>query len=220
MINEIKKTMLGHVPCNIQCVAITPLKSTFYRLKERLDIKEGYLNCFFENYVFNVNNKKKGMIILAPQGIAAKDIIELFDNTNILFFGLAGSINSKIKIGNMFEVEFAIDERGNDYKLNTTGIYKTVKCGYSPCLLGNIAKEYCDIAKKNECDIVDMETVYCAKTAIELNNKFVSLQLISDIPEIINFWELDEQKKNELKKYRRLAINKIIEEINYLCNVK
>lgn len=220
MIDEIKRVMLGHVPCNIKCVLITPLKSTFYKLKDTLNIEESFCNCFYENFYFKIEQlNKRVMVILSPQGISAKDIIELFNNTNIMFFGLAGSLNSKIKIGTMVEVECVLDENNNRINLATTGNYETVECGYSPCLLGNIAKKYCDFYRNNKCDIVDMETLYCAKTAIEHNNIFISLQLISDIPEIINFWELDENKRNEFKKARTESIHIIIEEIKYICEI-
>jgi len=39
---KIKKFTLGHFPNNIALVIITPLKSTFYRLKEALNIEETY----------------------------------------------------------------------------------------------------------------------------------------------------------------------------------
>lgn len=220
MVDNIKKIMLGHIPYNIELVVITPLKSTFYKLKEKLEIEEAYDNCFFENCAFKINKEnKKGLIILSPQGIASKDIIELFNNTNILFFGLSGSLNSKIKIGDMVEVKTAIDEENNNFKLITTGKYETVRCGYSPCLLGTVAKKYCNLAKLTKCDIVDMETVYCAKTSIERNNKFTSLQLISDIPEIINFWELSDEQRKKFKEGRMFAIDKIIDAIITLCNM-
>lgn len=72
------------------------------------------------------------------------------------------------------------------------------------------------MSKKQKCDVVDMETVFCAKTAIETNNKFIALLLISDIPEIINFWELSENMKIELAESRKIAIDKIENYVNIL----
>lgn len=216
-IDEIRKIMLGHIPTNIAIVVITPLPSTFYKLTKRLDIEEKYDNGFFENCIFRLHKEnKKGMLILSPQGIASKDIIELFSNIDILFFGLAGSLNNKYSIGSFVEVELAEDENGEITKLNTTGKKEKVKCGYSPCLLGKIEKKYCEFARKENCDVVDMETTYCAKTAIENNNRFVSLLLISDIPKKINFWELSDINYNKLKEARKDAINEIINYINIL----
>lgn len=212
--NEIKKIMLGNIPNNISTVIITPLQSTFKKLKKLLTIEETYESGFFDNCIFEIRNKnKKGMLILAPQGIASKDIIELFENTDILFFGLAGSLNPEIKIGDFVEVKTVVDEEKNDVNLVTTNKYKTVKCGYSPCMLGSIAKHYCKRARENKCDVVDMETVYCAKIAIEKNNRFTSLLLISDMPEVINFWELSEENRILLKGNRKKALNKILEYI-------
>lgn len=217
-INKIKKIMLGHIPINISIVVITPLPSTFYKLCKRLDIKEKYDNGFFENCIFRLNDEedKRGILILSPQGIASKDIIELFSNINILFFGLAGSLNKKYEIGSFVEVILAEDEYGEISKLNTIGKKEMVKCGYSPCLLGEIEKKYCEFARNENCDVVDMETTYCAKTAIERNNRFVSLLLISDIPKVINFWELSDIERNKLKEGRKDAINEIINYINIL----
>ena len=76
--NEIKMLMLGHLAYNITNVIITPLKSTFYRLKEKLKVEETYNNVFFENCIFRIGDEgKKGLLVLSPQGIASKDIIEL-----------------------------------------------------------------------------------------------------------------------------------------------
>ena len=214
---KIKRIMLGHIPYNVSLVIITPLKSTFYKLKEVLNIEEIYVNAFFENCVFTIDNKNtKGLIILSPQGISSKDIVELFENMDIIFFGLAGSLNTNINIGSFVEVKTASDEEIDNIKLDTTGELATVKCGYSPCLLGEIAKKYCDIAKYRNCDVVDMETVYCAKTAMEKNNRFISLLLISDIPNVINFWEVSEEEQKKLKQARELAIDKIVNYINII----
>lgn len=214
--NKIIETMLGHIPNNVSLVIITPLPSTFNKLSKKIDITEYYDSGFFENYNFKTANNKIGMLILSPQGIAAKDVIELFSDTNILFFGMAGCLNSKYKIGDLVEVKEAIDKYKNNTILYTTEKYPKVNCGYSPCLVGKIAQKYCEIARENNCDVVDMETTYCAQTAIEKNNKLTTLLLISDIPEIINFWELSDAQKKELKVGREKAIGEIINHINAL----
>lgn len=211
---NIKRIMLGHLANDIELVVITPLKSTYRKLKERLRAEEIYENAFFENFVFrSEKNDKKCIIILSPQGIAAKDVVELFRNNKIVFFGLAGSLNSRLGIGSFVEVEIAVNGE-EKIKLTTTGDYNIVKCGYSPCLIGKMAKEYCRMAKKQECDIVDMETAICAKTASENNNQFIALLLISDIPEVINFWEVPKSIKAKFAENRKIAIDKIIHYIN------
>lgn len=209
--------MLGHLAKDITFVILTPLESSFNKLVERLYIEYTYNNVFFKNCVFKTEkNNKKGLLILSPQGIASKDIIELFSNINILFFGLAGSLNKQLQIGSFVEVERAINERKENITLVTTGKYKKVKCGYSPCLLGNVAEEYCNLARVTKCDVVDMETSCCAETALENSNKFISLLLISDIPNVTNFWELSEIEQKKLKEARLNAIDKIIEYIDIL----
>ena len=213
--NNIKKIMLGHLAEDVTFVILTPLESSFNKLIERLNVEHIYDNAFFKNCVFEKNNKK-GLLILSPQGIASKDIVELFNNVKILFFGLAGSLNKQLKIGSFVEVENAINERKENIILTTTGKYKKVKCGYSPCLLGNIAEEYYNWAKIKNCDVIDMETAYCAEVALEKGNQFISLLLISDIPNVVNFWELSEEEQKELKEARIDAIDKIIEQIDVL----
>lgn len=213
--DNIKKFMLGHLAENIGVIIITPLKSTYKKLKEKLDVKEKYENVFFENCIFDIKDSRKGIVILSPQGIASKDIVELFENNKIVFFGLAGSLNSKLPIGSFVEVDTAIYQN-NIVELTTTKDLKTVRCGYSPCLLGNIAKEYCKNAMNQNCNVVDMEVAVCAKTAKENNNQFLALLLISDIPGIINFWEVPEDMQIKLKEERKNAIDKIINYINVL----
>ena len=162
----------------------------------------------------------KGLIILSPQGIASQDVVELFCNTNILFFGLAGSLNTKYEIGSFVEVKNAVIEEKDDITLVTTGKYKMVKCGYSPCLIGALAKKYCNFAKFTNCDVVDMETAYCAKTAIKKNNKFTALLLVSDLPDVINFWEISDKIQNKLKECRLAAIDEILNYIDILAERK
>ena len=214
--NKIIETMLGHIPNNVSLVIITPLPSTFNKLSKRINIVEYYDSGFFENYMFKTTNNKIGMLILSPQGIAAKDVIELFSDTTILFFGMAGCVNNKYKIGDLVQVKEAMDKYKNNTKLHTTEKYPKVNCGYSPCLVGKIAQEHCEIARKNNCDVVDMETTYCAQTAVEKNNKLTALLLISDIPDTINFWELSDVQKKELKSGREKAIDEIIIHVNFL----
>lgn len=215
--NNIKRIMLGHLAENITFVILTPLKSSFNKLIERLNIEDIYDNAFFKNCVFKIEKtNKKGLLVLSPQGIASKDIIELFSNINILFFGLAGSLNKQLEIGSFVEVQSAVNQRKENINLYTTGKYKKVKCGYSPCLLGNIAERYCNLARTMNCDVVDMETSCCAETALENSNKFISLLLISDIPNVTNFWKLSEEEQKKLKEARLDAIEKIIEYIDVL----
>ena len=61
-----------------------------------------------------------------------------------------------------------------------------------------------------------METEICAKTAKENNNQFIALLLVSDIPEIINFWEIPENIKIKFAEGRKIAIDKIIDYTNIL----
>ena len=61
-IDDIKKIMLGHLADDVELIIITPLKSTYRRLKERLDVKEKYENAFFENCIFDIKESRKGIV--------------------------------------------------------------------------------------------------------------------------------------------------------------
>ena len=207
--DKIKEVMLGHLAQDIDIVIMTPLKSTYSELKNRLDVVQSYEKVFFENCIFNIEGQKRGLIVLSPQGIAAKDVIELFENTKVLFFGLAGSLHQELEIGTFVEVEIAI-YNDEDVRLKTTHNFKTVKCGYSPCMLGEIADEHCKRARTQGCDVVDMEVAACAKTAMKKGDDFIALLLISDIPGVINFWEVPEEIKTNFANERKNAISIII----------
>ena len=213
--DKIKNIMLGHECKNIDIVIVTPLKSSYQKLIESFNVDCRYQKVFFDNCIVNVNNKKV-LIVFSPQGISSIDIIQLFFNKIILFFGLAGGINADFNIGDFVEVANAVDDQGNEIVLESINKFPKVKCGYSPCLFGEIAKTHCDNARKLNCDVVDMETAYCAKIASKNNNKFISLLVISDLPGQTNFWELNEQDIKNLKDSRLNAIEFILNYINYL----
>lgn len=84
-IDNIKKIMLGHLANDVKLVIITPLKSTYRRLKERLDVKEIYKNAFFENCIFNIKESRKGIVILSPQGIASKILLNYLKIIRLYF---------------------------------------------------------------------------------------------------------------------------------------
>lgn len=211
-LSSVKNIMLGHLENNLDLVIMTPLKSTFEALITQLGVTKIYDKCFFRNGLINYKDKKI-LIVMLPQGIASKDIVELFSDTNMLFFGLAGSLDLKYEIGEFFEVDKAV-YNSKIINLNVSNKFKKVKCGYSPCLLGELADEYCDKARKEKCNIVDMEIAVCAATARKKNNRFLAFVLISDIPHKVNFWEVTKELQEKISKERRNAVKEIIEYID------
>lgn len=214
-IETICNIMIGHSTNSIELVVMTPLKSTYKKIIKELNKNgEFYEKCFFENFVYETKIGKV-MIVLSPQGLASNDIVELFNNTNFLFFGLAGSLNDIYRVGDFVEVKEAyyFDEKSS---LKLIADYRKVICGYSPCMIGEIADKYCRDAKDKSCDVVDMETSVCAKTAKKHNDNFTSLLLISDIPGKYDFWKLSDEMKNKLANCRKKTIKIIIKYINYI----
>lgn len=211
-LSSVKNIMLGHLENNFDLVIMTPLKSTFEALIIQLGVTKIYDKCFFKNGLINYKDKKI-LIVMSPQGIASKDIVELFSDTNILFFGLAGSLDLKYEIGEFFEVDKAV-YNSKIIDLSVSNKLKKVRCGYSPCLIGELADEYCDKARKNKCNVVDMEIAVCAETAKKKNNRFLAFVLISDMPHKVNFWEVTKELQKKISKERKNAIKKIIEYID------
>ncbi len=211
---KIQKTLLGRLTTDIKVVVITPIISAFNKFNSKLQISETHNNVFFHNSCFQTENGLTGMLISIPQGIGAQDVMYAFSNVDIIFYGYAGSLLKDIEIGSIVEVKTAIDHDGTLFPLNVTGAYRNVICGYSPCLLGNTASHHCEKARLAGCQVVDMETVYCAYAAIQNMNHFTAQLVVSDIPGSINFWELNEDAKAYFKQNCTAAIDNIVLYLN------
>lgn len=92
--------------------------------------------------------------------------------------------------------------------------YVKAVCGYSPCMLGELAYKYCNCAQKNGGQIVDMETVYCARVALNNGCRFMSWVVISDIPGKINFWELSQNDEIKFKNAKNHVISDIVKYVS------
>ncbi|MCR5837215.1 MAG: hypothetical protein K6G88_11965 [Lachnospiraceae bacterium] len=210
---QIQKVLFGHVG-NYEVVIITPIKSAFDKCVKSLCVEESFKDCFFENAKFETVKGRKGIIIYSPQGIASQDCICLFRNAEIIFFGYAGSLADDIVVGTKIEVDTVIDnETGNIVEglhcLRSD--YTRAVCGYSPCMLGELADQYGEKARSKNGTIIDMETAYCATVALKNLCKFTSWVVVSDIPNTVNFWELSEDEMKLFKQAKNEVINDIIE---------
>lgn len=211
---KIQKTLLGRLTADIQVAVITPITSAFNKLNIKLQISETHNNGFFHNSCFQTENGLIGMLINIPQGISAQDVMYAFSDVDVIFYGYAGSLFKDIEIGSIVEVKKAINPDGIPFLLNVMGAYRNVICGYSPCLLGNMASHHCEKARLAGCQVVDMEIVYCANAAIQNMNHFTAQLVVSDIPGLINFWEVDEDIKAYFKQNCSAALNNIVLNLN------
>lgn len=211
---QIQKTLLGHVVNDLKFVIITPISSAFKKLKLILECTEIYKNGFFDNTDFKTQNGISGLLVLIPQGVSSQDIMYAFSDTHIIFFGYAGSLCKDIAIGTILEIETARLPDGQSISLEVFNSYNSVVCGYSPCLLGEIAFKYCEKAFVEKCHIVDMEICYCAYAAKVNHNKFTAMVVVSDIPNTINFWELCKYNKENFKQASNQALEYIATYIN------
>ena len=211
---KIQKTLLGRLTNDIQVVVITPITSAFNKLSVKLQLFENHNNGFFHNYCFRTESGVVGMLINIPQGISAQDVMYAFSDVDIFFYGYAGGLVQDIDIGTIVEVKTAIDHDGIPLPLNVTGVHRNVICGYSSCLLGNMASYHCEKARLAGCHVVDMEVVSCAHAAIQNMNRFTAQLVISDIPGLKNFWELDKDTKASFKQNCIVAIDNIVLYLN------
>lgn len=211
---QICETLLGCRAIGIEVVIITPIKSVFQRFEKNLNCATVNDKGFFNNVIFETANKRKGMLIRVPEGIAAQDVMYAFSNIDIFFFGYAGGLLEKEMFGTVVEVSTAIDVDGVMYPLKCSGLYKSAVCGYSPCLLGQLAQQYSRKMRRRKCEVVDMEVVYCTREALQNSNHITAYLLITDVPGKINFWELENEEKSFLKVMRDDAICKISNYIN------
>ena len=80
--------------------------------------------------------------------------------------------------------------------------------------MGHTASHHCEKARLVGCQVVDMETVYCAYAAIQNMNRFTAHLIVSDIPGSINFWELNENTKAYFNQNCTIAIDNIVLYLN------
>lgn len=217
---KIQNILVGQETSNIDIVVITPIGTAFRKMCEILGIKENENKSFFKTACFENNRGTKGMIVHIPQGVGAQDIMYVFKGVDIIFYGYAGGLDESIPIGSIVEVDSAIGLDGEIIPVCQLGNYRRIKCGYSPCLLGRIATYYSEKARIKGCQVVDMETVYCAKAAIENNNRLKALLVISDIPGTMDFWNLNEETKFQFKKGKEEIIWNIILYLNSFIKVQ
>ncbi len=206
-------TLLGCLTKEVRIAIITPIDSAFRKLKLFLHAEDERISCFFKNSFFYTINGTKGIIVHIPQGRCSQDVMYVFEGIQVVFFGYAGSLNKEVDIGAILEVKMAIESSINQFILNSISDFRQVKVGYSPCMLGDIAVEYRKLASMLGCDIVEMEIVACARAAIKTNNMFSAFVVVSDIPEVEDFWNLNNKVRSVFKKGKDKLIDYIVDYI-------
>jgi nucleoside phosphorylase len=212
---KINMTLLGRKKCNVDIVIITPIHSAFIKFCDRLSAEDVKMNCFFENALFYQKNSKRGMVVFIPQGMSAQDVMFGFENVHVFFYGYAGGLEKNIEVGNIFEIA-RVCKSSEEYDLLSMGWYKTVKGGYSPCMLGNVADRYQKRALLDNCNIVEMEIAGCAQAAKENNNLLSAFVVISDIPGKTNFWDLNDYEKKQFNMKKNELIDTLTERVEYI----
>lgn len=194
---NIQEVFLGRKVKDVHFVVLTPLQNIYIDLFNMFNCEKEITNGFYRNAIFRED--KSGILICCSQGAAAQDIIYLFSNVQMIFFGYAGSLIEDISIGSVVEVAKIIDEAGEIYPLANQNMFNSVMGAYSPCFLGEMAKTACSLARQRGAVVVDMETVHCAKAAIINNNSFSACLLITDIPENTDVWSVDKKDTEKIK---------------------
>lgn len=211
---KIQLTLLGRLTEEVEIAIITPIESAFKKFCSSLFAEEIYTSCFFKNALFRTSNGINGIIVNIPQGMCSQDIMYAFEGVQVLFYGYAGSLKKEILVGTVLEVEMAIESVRNQFALNTISDFKRVRGGYSPCMLGDIALKYQELALKAGCHVVEMEIIACARAAIKNCNKFSAFVVVSDILQVIDFWNLDENAMTLFKRGKNKLLSYIINYVN------
>lgn len=211
---KIQRTLVGCETAKFDIVFITPIGKVFNKICEKLHVKGAVENSFFKTASYVNHQGAYVMIVKIPEGIAAQDIMYVFEDTDVVFLGYAGSLDESLAIGTIVTASAAMDKTNTTYKLYYFENYKKVKCGYSPCFLGRLAVESCLEAEAQGCQIVDMETSYCAKAALENKNRMKTVLVISDIPKTTKFWDIKDEMKKKFEEGVGKAINEIVIYLN------
>lgn len=238
--DKVVRVMLGFVPGKINLIVATPLGFLFKQLYAHFPNAKRNMG-FYESYLITGIKGKRVLLIKTAQGVQCQDIFWPFLDASILFVGYAGGISSRVRLGVVYAVDFAMHP--SDYNktihLNRKreifergflsmqqwylyrGLNKTeclcfgkgIKAGYSPAMIGEIADTFCDNARKSECDIVDMEISHCANICLENRSDFEALVLITDMPGNINFWELGINDQEVVSDGSKILLSTVVEYI-------
>lgn len=210
---QLEQVLLRHDLRGIETVILIPLRSIYSRVVSLWNTSAKAYQGFYNNTIVDLENGKKIVIINIPQGIQAQDIFSILLKKRVLFFGYAGSLNEMYGIGTVWEIEDAIRSDGSKSTLVRTHMFPSVTGGYSPCMLGDLADYHCEMARKNQCDIVDMEIAYCAAAAEVNDNTFSAWALITDIPGLINFWEVPPEMQADMQN----GVERVLATIKEFC---
>ena len=210
---KIQTVFLGRAVKGIHMAIITPIPHIYNDVYQLLKCEDEASNGFLRNAYFG-NSKTKGILICCSQGVAAQDAVVLFSDIQIFFIGYAGSLSKELTIGTPIEVKKVICNLSENYMLQTKSDFKKASIAYSPCFLGTTAMHAHYVARQYEAQCVDMETVHCAKAAYDCKNSLSSLLLITDMPNIVDVWYVDEQMKTRIDEGYHIILRQLHKLIN------
>lgn len=197
-LDKIRIELFGHSIKEVAFAILCPIPSLYNKICKKIARIQQYDEGFYKNAYFDFGNNKKGLIVLVPQGIASQDAVLTVPTQTILLIGYSAALNNSISVGTTIEVNKAIDVNGQIYNTTTTKKFPAYTCGYSPCLIGNQAAHYQAIAKHNNCDIIDMETVSCVKAAQESSREIIVWLVVTDSPTKNEFWKTKQEDKEKI----------------------
>jgi len=187
-IKKISKKFFGYEQ-EITCTAIlTPINRIYYRAKEMIDGRE--YNGWWKSKYGKIDNKEC-FISKIPEGIRIIDPVLSLKNTKfILFAGFCGGVSDYLKIGDVVSpVSINKDE---DIQLTSGPI--------NGCIVGRgvhcdaFLLENDEFLKSNKnFSFVDAESYYFHRTCNEIKIGAKSIMVVTDIPNKINFFDVDEK---------------------------
>lgn len=211
------RALLGRELIEPDAVIVTPIKSIYKKLISAYQSIDERTECFYRNALIDLPNlgaSRQILFVVTPQGIQAQDLMYVLSNTHIIHIGFAGSISEEFDIGDVTECTVAFTENCNSYNLTPLSRHPNCVCGYSPCLLGDVADSHVRIAKKLGCHLVDMEVAYCAMAAAQNHLKLSALLLVTDCPPSRGFWQLDDVDRGKMN----AGLQKTLDTVISICN--
>lgn len=210
-IQAMQRFLYGFDLDQVKSIILIPLSSIFENILNTFGGATCKNGGIYKSFIID-----KVLVVKCPQGIQAQDAIIPIKNKRILLVGFAGGFENAL-LGQVVSIEETCLPNGERIQIKSADHLQACICGYSPALLGDLAKFYQDLSKKNGCNVVDMEIAYCSKIAALNNNVFSAIVLITDLPGQIELWEKDKVNQEAIKDgYNRLCtfVGTHINEVN------
>ena len=209
-LDRLQEALFARVVSTVEFAIVTPLPSAYDSLRNQLRAGAEPLTGCYQNTLFSDRNGAGGLLVLVPQGKQAQDAIYAIPGRYVLFFGYAGGLTESVSPGTLLEVRVAKDEEGLSWPLACSNVFPQIDCGYSPCMLGELAKKHWANARLQGCTVVDMEIAACAQAAQRNDCRLTAWVMVTDIPERIEFWDLTPEHHRALSENLIAALSRVV----------